>query len=130
VLGRGSAAGALLVLTLVSTSACGGSSAGSSGAGSSGGAGERVTVTIVEKHGRITPDDGHVVDVHKGQSVQLVVTTDKADEIHVHSIPEHEFEVKAGARAERLPPFTLSTPGRFIIESHGLDVTLVTLQVS
>jgi hypothetical protein len=114
----------MLVLALCVT-ACGGSSEAGD-AGSS----KPVTVTIVEKNGTITPDDGHVVDVHKGQKIQLIVTTDAADEIHVHSIPEHEFEVKAGASAEKLPPFTISTPGRFIIESHGLNVTLVTLQVS
>jgi hypothetical protein len=118
-----------MVITGLSLAGCGGSGSGSGGS-NDGASSEPVTVTITEKNGAISPDDGHVVDVHKGQKVQLVVTTDADDEIHVHSIPEHEFEVKAGASAEKLPPFSITTPGRFIIESHGLDVTLVTLQVS
>jgi hypothetical protein len=116
----------VLVLAVgLSATACGASSGPSDGAPA-----KPVTVTITEKDGAISPDDGHIVDVHKGQQVQIVVTTDTADEIHVHSVPEHEFEVRAGASAERLPPFFLSTPGRFVVESHGLDLTLVTLQVS
>jgi hypothetical protein len=118
---------AAMVITGLSLAGCGGSGSGGSNDGASS---KPVTVTITEKNGAISPDDGHVVDVDKGQKVQLVVTTDADDEIHVHSIPEHEFEVKAGASAEKLPPFSITTPGRFIIESHGLDVTLVTLQVS
>jgi hypothetical protein len=118
---------AAIVITGLSLAGCGGSgSGGSSDAASSG----PVTVTITEKNGSISPDDGHLVDVDKGQQVQLVVSTDADDEIHVHSIPEHEFEVKAGVSAQKLPPFSITTPGRFVIESHGLDVTLVTLQVS
>jgi hypothetical protein len=116
---------AVLLVVCMSATACGGG--GDAGDSS---AAKPVTITITEKGGEISPDDGHVVDVRKGQKVQIVVTTDKADEIHVHSIPEHEFEVEAGASAERLPPFSMSTPGRFVVESHGLDVTLVTLQVS
>jgi hypothetical protein len=115
-----------MVITGLSLAGCAASGSG----GSDGASSKPVTVTITEKNGAISPADGHVVAVNKGQKVQLVVTTDADDEIHVHSIPEHEFEVKAGASAQKLPPFSITTPGRFIIESHGLDVTLVTLQVS
>ncbi len=125
-----SAAAALLGLCLTG---CGSTNPTSGAADSAGGTGsgseQPATISIVEKDGSITPDDGHVIDVDKGQDVQLVVTTDAADEIHVHSIPEHEFEVEAGADSEKLPEFSIDTPGRFIIESHGLNVTLVTLQV-
>jgi hypothetical protein len=120
---------AAMVITGLSLAGCGGSGSGSGGS-SDAASSKPVTVTITEKNGAISPDDGHLVDVDKGQQVQLVVTTDADDEIHVHSIPEHEFEVKAGASAQKLPPFSITTPGRFVIESHGLDVTLVTLQVS
>jgi hypothetical protein len=116
---------ALLSMLGLSLAGCGGDSTPSAGTGT-----QPVVITIVEKNGSITPDDGRVVDASLGQDIQVVVTTDAADEIHVHSIPEHEFEVKAGADAEKLPVFSVDTPGRFVIESHGLDVTLVTLQVS
>jgi hypothetical protein len=120
----GAAATALLAVLLA---ACGGDD---DTGGTGGGSQSPVTIDVTEKSGSITPDDGHVVDVAKGQQIQIVMTSDVADEIHVHSIPEHEFEVKAGAESEKLPRFSVDTPGRFVVESHGLDVTLVTLQVS
>jgi hypothetical protein len=124
-LARTAASITLVVGVGLSATACGGSSSPNDGAPA-----KPVTVTITEKDGKISPDDGHVVDVHKGQKVQIVVSSDTDDEIHVHSVPEHEFEVKAGASAERLAPFSMSTPGRFVVESHGLGITLLTLQVS
>ena len=89
-----------------------------------------VTIEIRQQDGSIEPADGRVVEVEQGQPIQLVVTSDVADEIHVHSDPEHEFQIPKGADAERLPAFTIDTPGRFPVESHHLDLTLVTLQVS
>ena len=87
-----------------------------------------VIIDIRESGGHITPDDGHVVNVAVGQKVQLNVSSDAADEIHVHSVPEHEFEAPAGA--DKTFSLTLDTPGTVIVESHGLDVVLVKLQVS
>ena len=87
-----------------------------------------VIIEIRESGGQITPDDGHVVTVAVGQEVKLNVSSDVADEIHVHSVPEHEFEVPAGAN--KTFTFTLDTPGTVIVESHGLDVVLVKLQAS
>jgi hypothetical protein len=89
-----------------------------------------VTIEIRQQDGSIEPADGRVVEVEQGQPIQLVVTSDVADEIHVHSDPEHEFEIRKGADAEELPSFTLESPGRFPVESHHLELTLVTLQVS
>ena len=92
--------------------------------------GSPVTIEILQQDGSIEPADGRVVEVEQGQPIQLVVTSDVADEIHVHSDPEHAFEVRKGADAQELPAFTLDSPGRFPVESHHLELTLVTLQVS
>jgi hypothetical protein len=117
---------ATTLLLAVMLTACG----GDDDAGGTGGSQSPVTIDVTEENGSITPDDGQVVDADTGQQIQIVVTSDVADEIHVHSIPEHEFEVKAGAESEKLPTFSVGTPGRFVVESHRLDLTLVTLQVS
>jgi hypothetical protein len=121
---RSSTVAAVVLAVLLAVSGCGGG-----GGTTSGSSAKPVTISVTEKNGKISPDDGHIVNVEKGQKVQIIVTTDAADEIHVHSVPEHEFEIKAGAHDERLPAFSITTPGRFVIESHGLNVTLVTLQV-
>ena len=87
-----------------------------------------VIIDIFEDNGKITPDDAKVVKVGVGQDIQLNVTSDADDEIHVHSDPEHEFEVKAGE--DQSFTFSIDSPGKYAVESHELEVTLVKLQVS
>jgi hypothetical protein len=70
-----------------------------------------------------------LVKVSVGQPIDLVVTSDSDQEIHVHSTPEHEYHVKAGARNETFE-FTIDTPGTIEVESHTLDALIVKLQVS
>jgi hypothetical protein len=87
-----------------------------------------VTVDITEKDGKIEPV-GKVVKASTGQDITLVVTSDVDDEIHVHSDPEHEFEVVAGD-VEKEFTFSVDTPGTIEVESHGLEVTILKLEVS
>ena len=105
---------------LAATAGCGGDD--------SGGADKPpVIIEIVEDGGQITPDDGHAVSVSVGQEVQLNVSSDVDDEIHVHTQPGHEYEVTAGE--DESYSFTVDSPGVYPIESHGLEVTIVKLQV-
>ena len=85
----------------------------------------RVEVTLEEEEA--TPS-GDTVTARSGQPVELVVTSDASDEIHVHSDPEHEFEVPAGS-SEKVFRFTLDTPGTYEVESHELEVVIIRLQV-
>lgn len=118
---------ALSVLVIaMGVSACGGDD-GDDGAGDGGEPKAPVIIEIVEDGGKITPDDAHVVKVDTGQEITLNVSSDVDDEIHVHSTPEHEFEVTAGE--DETFTFTIDTPGTVAVESHGLEVTLVKLQV-
>jgi plastocyanin len=119
------AAPAVALVLLLSLTGCGGDSNASDTDASTM---APVIIEINEDAGKITPDDGHVVKVAVGQRVQLNVSSDVADEIHVHSEPEHEFEVPAGQ--DKTFTFTIDTPGTVTIESHGLDVVLVKLEVS
>jgi len=59
--------------------------------------------------------------------VTLNVTSDADEEIHVHSDPEHEYEVKAGDSLDET--FTIDTPGQVAVEAHHLDVTILQLVV-
>ena len=61
------------------------------------------------------------------EPITLNVTSDADDELHVHAVPEHEFEVKPGA-AQRFE-FTVDVPGRVEIELHHLNRTVAVLQV-
>jgi hypothetical protein len=108
----------------LSLTACSDDSSGS-GDGSSD---QPVTVDITESGGKIEPV-GQVVKASTGQDITLVVTSDADDEIHVHSDPEHEFEVKAGDQQQKFT-FSVDTPGTIVVESHELDVTILKLEVS
>jgi hypothetical protein len=95
---------------------------------SDGSSDQPVTVDITEKDGKIEPV-GKVVKASTGQDITLVVTSDVDDEIHVHSDPEHEFEVAAGDEEKEFT-FSVDTPGTIEVESHGLEVTILKLEVS
>jgi hypothetical protein len=84
------------------------------------------TVDIVIKDGKVTPQ-GKRVDVTAGEPVTLHITSDADEEIHVHSDPEHEYEVGPGDDVTET--FTLKTPGQVAVEAHHLDVTIVQLVV-
>ncbi len=84
-----------------------------------------VEIEVEIEHGQVTPS-GERVDVEVGQPVRFKVDSDVADEIHVHSIPEHTFGFRAGAD-DREFEFTLSQPGVVEAELHELGDVVVTL---
>jgi plastocyanin len=83
-----------------------------------------VTVEIEFVNGEVVPLDGKI-DVNVGEPVTLHVISDVAEEIHVHSDPEHEYEVAAGD--DKTFTFTIKTPGQVAVEAHELGVTIVEL---
>ena len=74
----------------------------------------------------VTPN-GERVEVAVGEPVELVVTADKPGEIHVHSSPEQELTYRAGTSTLELDP--IQRPGVVEVESHGLEKTIVQLEV-
>ncbi len=85
-----------------------------------------VTVDIAVKGGKVTPQ-GDRVEMKVGQKVTLHVTADAHETIHVHSEPEHEFEIGEGDDVEK--SFTIDQPGQIAVEAHHLGVTIVQLVV-
>jgi hypothetical protein len=83
-------------------------------------------VKIVIKDGAVTPRGGRV-EVKAGEKVTLEISSDAEEEIHVHSDPEHAYEVGPGDSV--IKTFTLDTPGQVAIEAHHLDATIVQLVV-
>jgi ABC-type Fe3+-hydroxamate transport system substrate-binding protein len=83
-------------------------------------------VSIVVVNGQ--PEGGIVRQtVSKGDRVVIVVTSDVADEIHLHGY-DKSTDVTAGGTA-RLP-FTADLPGRFEVEleSRGVQIADLTVQ--
>jgi hypothetical protein len=113
---------AFVFLAVVGTTAtlagCGGASKTATGAGLS------VDVTIA--HGQVTPANA-TLQATVRQPITLHVTSDAADELHVHSVPDHKFEVAAAPN--QTFQFSVDIPGNVDIELHHLDRTVATIQV-
>jgi len=64
-----------------------------------------------------------------GQPIELRVDSDVADELHVHSEPEQEFEVEADPGTDQVFTFSVDLPGQVEVELHELEATIVELVV-
>ena len=83
-----------------------------------------VDVTIAK--GRVTPTNATVAaKVH--QQITLRVTSDAPDELHVHSTPDHKFQVAAAPN--QTFQFSVDVPGDVEVELHHLDRTVATIHV-
>jgi hypothetical protein len=86
-------------------------------------AGQRIEVQV--SGGQVSGDTGRV-PVSLGTAVTLVVTSDAADEIHVHGY-DLTADLAPGQPAE--VAFDATTPGVFEVELHDAGTVLLTLQV-
>jgi hypothetical protein len=82
-------------------------------------------VAVTVKDGKVTGDTGRV-DVEQGSKVQIRVTSDVSDEVHLHGY-DKSVDVKAGHTA-RLT-FTANIPGVFEVELESRAKRLTQLQV-
>ena len=76
--------------------------------------------------GAVTPTNAEAEAV-AGQPIVLEVSSDAPDSIHVHSVPEHVFEVQP--RPDQRFEFTVDVPGQVDVELHELNRTVVTITV-
>ena len=88
------------------------------------GAGLVVDITIAK--GQVTPSNA-TLQATVAEPITLRVTSDAADELHVHSVPDHKFQVAAAAN--QTFQFSVDVPGNVDIELHHLDRTVATIQV-
>ncbi len=88
-------------------------------------AAERV-IKVAVAHGAVTGETGRV-RVARGSTVALEVTSDVADEVHVHGY-DKEAEIPAGDTA--IVRFVADLPGVFETELHGSDQQILQLEVS
>ena len=88
--------------------------------------GAALTVDITIAHGQVTPANA-TLQATVRQPITLHVTSDATDELHVHSVPDHKFEVAAAAN--QTFQFTVDVPGKVDVELHHLNKTIATIQV-
>jgi len=80
---------------------------------------------LVVSGSKVSGDTG-TVDVKRGQPVRLTVTSDVADEVHVHGADVGK-DVEAGGTV--VLEFTQQAAGRFEVELEGARRVLTRLQV-
>lgn len=85
-----------------------------------------VVLTIQISDGKVAPTNAHWA-AKIGEPITLQVDSDVADQIHVHSVPDHSFDVKA--EPDQTFQFTVDVPGNVEVELHKLDRTVGTIQV-
>jgi hypothetical protein len=132
-----------LAAAALTTAGCGGSNGGSDNASGSASSSQPSTVSPSDMSNEQAPPTRLVIDVDiKGGNVtptneqlqaavkeQIVVrvNSDAADELHVHSTPEHKFNVEA--KPMQTFQFTVDVPGKVDVELHHLNKTIATITV-
>jgi sporulation-control protein spo0M len=86
----------------------------------------RLEVEVTIKGGTVTPTNEQL-QAAVSEQIVIRVNSDAADELHVHSNPEHTFKVepKAGQSFQ----FTVAVPGKVDVELHQLKQTIATIEV-
>lgn len=87
---------------------------------------DRLVIDVTIKGGEVTPTNAQVQAKVKNPIV-VRVNSDAADELHVHSNPEHTFKVEP--RNGQQFQFTVDVPGTVDIELHQLNRVIASVQV-
>nr|CRL78586.1 hypothetical protein CPGR_04780 [Mycolicibacterium malmesburyense] len=87
---------------------------------------DRLTIDVTIEAGKVDPTNAQVKG-KVGEPIVLRVNSDAADELHVHSVPEHTFKVDPTPGQQF--QFTVDVPGNVEIELHEMKRVVATVQV-
>ena len=85
-----------------------------------------VVLDVTIARGQVTPTTA-TLGAKVGRPITVRVTSDAIDELHVHSSPDHKFQVAAAPN--QTFQFKVDVPGTVEVELHHLDRTIATIQV-
>jgi hypothetical protein len=86
----------------------------------------RLVIDVTIKGGEVTPTNATLQSRVK-EPIVVRVNSDVADELHVHSTPDHSFKIEP--RAGQQFQFTVDVPGTAEIELHQLNRTIASVRV-
>ena len=87
---------------------------------------DRLVVDIKIQGGNVTPTNAQL-EASVNEPIIFKVDSDAADELHVHSNPEHSYEIEA--KPGQSFQFTVAVPGKVDVELHELKKTVATITV-
>ena len=71
---------------------------------------------------------GERLEAEVGQDIEVRIDSDAADMLHVHSSPEHQYEVKQGD--DQVFTFSIDTPGQVELASHETETVVAIIVIS
>jgi sporulation-control protein spo0M len=86
----------------------------------------RLEIEVTIKGGTVTPTNEQL-QAAVSEQIIIRVNSDVADELHVHSNPEHTFKIEA--KPAQTFQFTVEVPGQVAVELHQLNKTIATIAV-
>ena len=86
----------------------------------------RLVIDVTIKGGQVTPTNAQVKS-GVGEPIVVKVNSDAADQLHVHSNPEHTFNVEP--EQNQSFQFTVTVPGQVDVELHQLNKVVATITV-
>jgi sporulation-control protein spo0M len=86
----------------------------------------RLVIDVTIKGGEVTPTNAQL-QAKVAQTIVVRVNSDAVDQLHVHSTPEHSFNVEA--KPAQSFQFTVTVPGKVDIELHQLNKIIATVTV-
>jgi len=87
---------------------------------------DRLLIDVTIKGGEVDPTNA-TLEAKTKEQIVVKVNSDVADELHVHSTPEHSFNIEA--KPMQSFQFTVGVPGKVDVELHKLNKTIATIQV-
>ena len=86
----------------------------------------RLNIEITIKGGNVDPTNAQLQAKVK-EPIVVRVTSDVADELHVHSTPDHTFKIEPNKAMQF--QFSIDVPGNVDIELHQLNKVVATVSV-
>jgi sporulation-control protein spo0M len=86
----------------------------------------RLDIDVTIKGGNVDPTNAQLQAKVK-EPIVVRVNSDSADELHVHSTPDHTFEIQPNKAMQF--QFSVDVPGNVDIELHHLNKTIATVSV-
>ena len=87
---------------------------------------DRLDIDVTITGGQVDPTNAQL-EAKTKEAIVIRVNSDVADELHVHSTPEHSFKIEPGSAQQF--QFTSDVPGQVAIELHQLQKTIATVKV-
>ena len=86
----------------------------------------RLDIDVTIKGGNVDPTNAQLQAKVK-EPIVVRVTSDVADELHVHSTPDHTFKIEPNKAMQF--QFSIDVPGNVDIELHQLNKVVATVSV-